>query len=291
MDQPTPDQAELTSLFREKKKELGQLRSELSAALRKKEETFREVRSIRDKIKSRSDKIKTLKSERNALTDEVKKLKEEREILNSAVKEQAVARKEADHKKQEIMGKFDVRSDPKRLKIRIEQLERKIETEVMPFSKEKELTKELKDLKVQYKKLSELGQVWDEIQKVSSDFSKDRRKAQESHESVQEKAHASQEKHELINSLYEEVKQLREQEKPLSEKFSTEKKVFEEFKIKVDELAKQVSDLAKQCGEEEDRSFKAKVYEKTEEVREKIKKGKKLSTEDILAFQALDDKE
>ena len=291
MDQSTSDKAELTALFREKKKELAQVRSELNNALRKKEDTFREVRSIRDKIKSRSEKIKTLKTERNALTDEVKKLKEEREKLNSAVKEQAVLRKEADQKKQELVGKYDARSDPSKLKARIEQLERKMETEVMPFSKEKELTKELKDLKIQYKKLSELGQVWDEIHKASSDFSKDRRKAQESHESVQEKAHASQEKHEFINSLYEEVKKLREQEKPLSDKFSSEKRIFEEMKVKADELGKQVSELAKQCGEEEDRSFKAKVYEKTEEVRDKIKKGKKLSTEDILAFQALDDRD
>ena len=39
--------------------------------------------------------------------------------------------------------------------------------------------------------------------------------------------------------------------------------------------------------EESERNFKQRAREKTAEVQEKIKKGKKLRTEDILAFQAL----
>ena len=64
---------------------------------------------------------------------------------------------------------------------------------------------------------------------------------------------------------------------------------IDEVKKEVDELQARVTVLSKLFKDEEEKSFKTKVKEKTAEVREKMKKGKKLSTEDILAFQATKD--
>ena len=52
------------------------------------------------------------------------------------------------------------------------------------------------------------------------------------------------------------------------------------------EIVLRVNELAKLFGEEEQKSMKRQVREKTAEVHEKIKKKQKLSMDDILAFQA-----
>ena len=280
---------ELKEEFRTKKKELSVLRSKLNALDTQKEKIFRELRSTRDKIKARAGKIKDLKKARDKLTKQVREVKGERDKLNLAVKEKAGEKKKVDEKKSELMGKMRIKSDPSKIKREIDQLEVRIETEAMPFSQEQKLRKSIKELKVKWKELEKLGDVWKEIKESSSGLSEARKKAEETHKSVQSIAHESQEKHEDINKLYEELKELRVKEQPLAEEYLKHKVEFEKLKKEVDEINLRVTELGKVLNIEEEKSFKSIVKEKTKEVKEKIRKGKKLSTEDILAFQAIKD--
>lgn len=277
--------------FQQKKKEIFTIRPKLNSLSTAKEDSFRELRSVRDKIKFRASKIQSLKKERDALTKQVKEFKQEREKFNTEVKEKAEERKEVSQKKKELLDKMNVHEDPAKIKRMIRQLETKIETEVMPFTKEQQLQKKIKELKVQLKELEKLGDVWKEINTASSSLSEVRQKAEESHHNVQTLAKQSQEKHEEINHLYEELKQLRAQEQPLVEKYLKEKKEFEELLKKFEELQARVTELGKVLHEEDERDFKSKVQEKTAEVKEKLRTRKKLSTEDILAFQASRDRD
>ena len=70
-----------------------------------------------------------------------------------------------------------------------------------------------------------------------------------------------------------------------------EKKEWEDIKLQLDAIQIQVSDLAKLCNDEENKSYHERVAEKTTEVKEKLRKGGKLSTADILALQALDERD
>jgi len=289
MDENNQNIEELRQEFLQKKKEVSTLRPQLNSLGNQKEDSFRELRSARDKIKFRASKIQELKKERDDLTKQVKGFKEEREKLNLEVKEKSEERKEIGQKKKELLDKLNIKEDPAKIKHLIQSLESKIETEVMPFTKEQQLNKKIKELKAQLKELDKLGEVWKEINVSSSGLSEVRQKAEDSHHNVQSLAKQSQEKHEEINRLYEELKELRSQEQPLAEKYLKEKKEFEEIKKKVDELQARISELSKLLNEEDEKDFKSKVQEKTAEVKEKLKNRKKLSTEDILAFQASKD--
>ncbi len=272
--------------FQDKKKEVSQLRAQLNSLNQEKEKYFRELRSARDKIKSRAQKIKALKESRDNLTKQVKETKVERDKLNDLVKSKVGVKKEVDKKKHELLESLKIKNDPVSIKIMIEQLETKIETEVMPFSKEQQLNKKIKELKAQLKELQSLGVIWKEISTTSQDFSETKRKAEESHQNVQDLAKQSQEKHQNINQLYEELKELRNSEQPLAEKYLEFKVKYEETKKSLDELQVRINELSKILNIEDERNYKDKVREKTAEVAEKIKKGKKLTTADILAFQA-----
>jgi len=277
---------ELRKEFNEKKKELSKLRFQLNSLSSLKEESFRGLRSSGDKVKSLLTKIKTLKSERDKLTQQVKEFKKERDHLNLAVKEKSDARREADQKRKELLGKFDSKEDPERIKSLIDKFEEKIETEVIPFSQEEKIRKQIKELKLQYNQAKGLRDVWKTINTTAVGFTETRRKAESSHKKVQELAQQSQKIHEQINKSYAEVKELRSQEQPLAKKYLDFKAQYEISRKSLEEVSLRVNELGKLFKEEDHKSFEKQVEERTIEVKDKIKRRQKLSTEDILAFQA-----
>ncbi len=287
MDESEQNIHELRAEYAQKKKEMSSLRQQLRDLFLQKEATFGELCKVRETIKARAAQISKIKCERDSITGEVKKLKEQRDQLNSQVQEKSSVKKEADEKKKQLQEKMQGTESPGRLKHQIEALERKIETEVMPFTKEQQLTKMIKRMKARYKELRALGDVWKEADSVSADFSHVRREAQDAHRSIQDKAQQSQQRHEQLTVLVEEIQKLREQQKPLDEKGRAQKAKIEEMKKQLDELSARVDELGKLFQENDTRSYTQKAKERTAEVQEKLKKGKKLSTEDILAFQAL----
>lgn len=279
---------ELREEFHEKRKELGKLRSRISTVNSQKEEIFQQLRSSRDRIKSHLQKINTIKSERDELTKKVKEFKEERNKLNLVAKEKLSSKKEVEAEKKNFTG-LDRKQSPSKIRSEIKRLEEKIETEVIPFSTEKELRKRIKGLKLEYEKIKEAGEKWENIKAASGDFAEARKKAQFSHHKVQEAASLSQEKHEEVNKSYEEIRDLKKSETPLAEQYLKLKDEHGELKKSFEELRKRVDELSKLFSEEEYKSFKEKVKEKTAEVKDKIKKKQKLKMEDILTFQASKD--
>ena len=275
--------------FESKKKEVSHLRSQLHTLHESKEAAYNELKAVRDQIKQRTSRIRAFKEERDNLTKQVKELKKERDKFNLIMKEKAVVKTEASKKKEEVLGKFEVREKPSGIKEQIRRLETKIETEVMPFTKEQQIRKVIKELKSRYDKVKILDQVWKEVNMASADFSEVRHKAQDFHESMQKTAHDSQAKHEEINKIYEEVKVLQAQEQPLAEKHHELRTQYEEKKKELEAIGGKADELAKVFHEESEKSFRTKVKERTAEVQEKLKKGKKLRMEDILAFQASKD--
>ncbi len=293
MEENSQQSPELRQEFVQKKKELLTLRSQLNEIHTQKESIFHQLRATRDKIRARSSQISKLKQERDSLTGEVKQLKNEREKLHVQVQEKSFVKKEVDEKQKQFQGPSTYQESPGQLKRQIDALERKIETEVMAFTKEQQLTKTLKEMRARYKEIQQKQQaktaVLKEANTINADFSQVRREAHETHKLVQDKAQQSQQRHEQLTTLVEEIKALRVEEKPLEAKIKEYRTKMDELKKTLDENSKRVDELAKLFQEEEQKSFKDRAKEKTVEVQEKLKKGKKLTTEDILAFQALKD--
>lgn len=272
--------------YLQKKKEVAQLRTQLTSLHTGKEKAYQGLRSFGSQIRGIMGNITTLKQERDELTTQVKMLKEEREKLNEVVKEKAHEKQDVLDKKKELLQNTERAESPGRLKAEIARLEMKIQTDVMPFDKEQQLTKHIKELKVRMKQAEQRNEVWKEVSAVSTDFSESRQKANEIHQQIQEVAEKSQGKHEQMNKLYEQLKQFRQQEKPAKQKYMELKNQWEQLKKNFDEMVARANELAKLFQEEDQKSFKAKARERSAEVQEKLMQGKKLKIEDILAFQA-----
>src|SRR3989344_9264715 len=296
--------------FHQKKREVAQLRSTLHDLYVQKEASFQKLKAFREQIRSKIDQMNSLKKERDLLTQEVKGIKEERNKLNQEVREKSDALKQfgtnnplpapsSDRKNYKNYKNYNNYNDnnksqqmpPGKIKMLIRKMEEHLETEVMSFDKEKQLTKKVKELKAEYKKIEALDQQWKERKTPASGFIQKKKKAQHSHHSLQEKADASQQKHQEVNKVYEDLKAIRDQIKPLETEHLRLKEEYHAVKRQLDDAQQDIQKLSKVFEDKEKKIKQSFAQERTAEVKEKIKKRQKLNTEDILAFQAMDDED
>lgn len=267
------------------RKRFAELKPAYQKAAREKEQAYRHLRSITDKIKSRNKKIQDFKVERDELTDVVKEAKELRNKLNSQVKNTSQKHKELRDAQTEVMNKHNLRKDPVKIQKEIERIETQLETEIIPFAKEKQLRKHVAELRGSLSKVSttESGNIRD----VRKELKKVKDEAESAHAKVQELAQASQEKHERITKLFNEIKGFRDDEKVWAQQYKDLKAVWVPMKEEMDQITAQMRELEEKLGMAREQTYKEVLAEKSKEVKDKIKKGKKLSTEDLLAFQAM----
>ncbi|HLC81643.1 MAG TPA: hypothetical protein VJH68_03215 [Candidatus Nanoarchaeia archaeon] len=250
------------------------------------QDLFNNLRFTRDKIRQTITKTKFMRQERDDLTSEVKELKQQRNQFNTVVKEKGRSSQDIRDKSRKLPSEEYVSS--KSIKTMIDGLERKIETEVMPFPKELELRKKIKGLKEKHRQLMEQYKLIKEVRAASAEFKESQSQAKEVHQAMHVKAQFSQAKHEELKKLYDELRALRKTEKEQSVEHCKLKTELDQLREHIDQIKKK-EQLDRDEGKElEHNQYREKVRQKTEEVKEKLRARKKLSTEDILAFQAGD---
>jgi uncharacterized coiled-coil DUF342 family protein len=269
---------------------VSELKNELNSLDKTKEEFFKLSKENREKLFEIRKKVQGLKNERNQLTDSVKKIKVERDELNKQLKDKIQAFKKIAPKKQE---KPKERVNTSYLKKEIKEMEYKIETEGLDFDKEQKLMKVIKEKKKQIEG-AEFGGMSKEARELSKEIDAIRAKADTVHKSMQEKANLSQKKHEEVIKLSNELKEIENKQKELDNKCREYKdkvrQVNENLKSKLDQIvAERKQPVHQEKHKQEKRHEKRRntnVEEMQRRVEEKIKKGEKLTTEDLIAYQA-----
>ena len=288
------EQVEIDKLLTELnsvKSEVRDLRGKLNSLDRKKEELYREKRKISSDIHSRIRVAKDSKDKRNNLTEAVKSNKHSKEELEAKIKVLDEEIKTLKDDKNKLLQKIGV-EDPMMLKRNIKSLEFKIETEGLTFEKEKEMMKVLSKMKKQLESSKVINEV---EQKISSKF-RELREYREimdmTKKIVQVSAKESQKHHvELIESS-KEIDDLKKKEDTFESeavKYKTEISALnDELNAKLnrmDELKKVLNENNVKLREDVEKSNYEILKHKDHEVQEKIKSGKKLTTEDLLILQ------
>lgn len=270
--------------------ELSSLKSQISEAAKQKEFWFRKKEGLKKEINSLIKKIKEIKSEKDESNIQVQGLKKNRDKYNSEVHELIEKIKKLNEEKGKELKKYNSNIDPHKIQIRINALEKQVETETN-FNKEKKLMEEIKKLKKSYAEFSSVMKIEEEAKKISDSIKASRKKANEFHKQIQDTA-----KDANYTEFMDMSKKITDLKKVQEEAFNK----FIEFKNKYLQLSqdyKKKQEEAKPFQEQiekEQESQKAQQQEKqlkilkqkSDQVEEKIKKKKKLTTEDILAFQS-----
>ena len=289
---------EKSELFRkldDVKREITALRTELNQIDDQKESSFSKKEQYNREINNLIKQIKDNKNKRDSLTEEVKKDKEKRDKLNEEINRKISEIKKLNQEKKDTIQKHNIREDPSRIKAEMEKLEFSIETNVMSFDKEKGIMKRIKELKRRYQDAKVVSGVWEKTNLLSKDIDHLRKEAEEIHKKIQNRAKESQLKHEEMIKLSKDVDELKVKEEEAFKKFIELKSKFNEINEKLKEKLLGVNQVKEKVDkyqlerQEEEKSEEEKILrDKGRLVEEKIKKGQKLTTEDLLAIQSMD---
>ncbi len=286
------ERKELFKKLNNGKNEISRLREELNNLNEQKEAWFRKKSEVGKKIADLIRQSKSSKSKRNEFTQQVKNLKTERNQFSDKIKAKISELKGMKAERDALISKLKSKENPRELKSEIKKLEYKMETEVMSFDKERQLMKKIKELKKRYEGFAEIMKVDEKARKLSREIDDEKRKELELHRKVQNIAKESQAKHEEMVGSSSVIEQLRTEEKEHEVKFLEARKAFseknEELKQKLFALKDIGGKVGEHIGEErEERRKKQRgdIDSRKSAVKEKMKKGGKLTTEDILLMQ------
>ena len=281
----------------ELKKVVLELKNRCNSLDDEKEKFYAEKQEIGNKIKALIEGIKSFRSKRDTFTQMVKVKKTVRDDLNKNLKEKIAQLSQLELQKKDVLskqkdtkGKFN--GDPFFIKKKIDALDYQIETSAISFNKEQELMKQIKKLKQEYKNMSVAMEINKKINELRREVTELKQEANLSHHVVSSTAKESQKKHEELVGSSKEIDELRKLENEAFAKFSELKKKYIEASNDLRDKSKQLKELYAQLDMQKEAAKKDKeshqqvtLEEKRKQVDEKIKKGKKLTTEDIIAFQ------
>lgn len=287
-----PSTKELVEELNNHRVEISKLKNTLNELDKEKELWFRKKNELSSKIKELIVKIKDDKSKRDSLTNEVKELKPKRDGINKEASAKLSGLDKLKKESAELAKSLDIKESPSRIKQAMEKLEFKIETDTVSFEKEKDLMKKIKELKKIYDKASIVSESNAKITELSGAARKIRKESNDIHQLIQEKAKQSQVMHEEILKISADIDKMKGEEEDAFRKFSQFKKQFHEVNTKLKEKLKSMNDVKSQLDrifsdkkekrKQEEESF---LKSKEEAVNEKIRKGQKITTEDLLVFQ------
>lgn len=282
---------ELFASFDKLRGDINSLRNELNNSSSNKELWYRKKEELFSAIGKKIEAIKESRKKKDDLTKEVKGLKEKRNSFNEEAKKKIEEIVKLNDESKNLTKKSKIK-DPFQLKKDIDALESKLETEVMSFEKEKELSKKLRALKKSFEDASALIVIINNIKKLNSELGAARKSNNGLHNQIQKLAGESQEIHESILKGSKEIDELKIKEEEAFKNFVESKKRFNNANKSLKEKLGEMGDIREAIAKhklEEDEKRKLKevtfIKSKEQEIEEKIKTGKKLTNEDFLVFQ------
>src|SRR3989344_3376688 len=203
--------------------------------------------------------------EKEDVRDKVEEFKKEREKYNSKVRA-LIANIKNLYNQKSLLSNKKVK-DPEIIKKKIESIEYSIEHEALSFNKEKKLIEENKEKAGDYHKMIQgllvEGQSYEEFIKISKEINETRKEQEDA---------------------FEKFIGCKRNFKENSEKLKAKLKSFSKIKKKLNKIKK------RDRQEKEEKQTK-ELDKKEQEVYEKLKRGEKLTKEDLLVYQNGDDKQ
>ncbi len=278
------------------KSEISTIRKELNKLNVEKEKWFAKKEDQKKEIADFIKKIKELKVSKDSVSTEIKELKEKRDKYNKEVQDLIESYKKLSKKKEEFLAKTKIASNPDQIMDTIEKIEKKIETEVLPFHKEQTLMKQLKSLKKALAETAGIKDVLDAIRGISEQITIAKDKAQRFHNKLRTGFVQNKDSYSEFMKLTKKITKLKKEQEESFGKFINAKKEFAKVNNDLKEKLMESKGIQEKLGIIKVGKQKAKkqkmtdeLKKKSEEVEEKIKTKKKLTTEDLLVFQKMEE--
>ncbi|HLD15427.1 MAG TPA: hypothetical protein VJB94_02510 [Candidatus Nanoarchaeia archaeon] len=267
--------------------EIKSIKDKLVSTNKDKESWFNKKEALKTELSLLISKLKSIKSVKDKENSQVSALKKERDLHNKEVQKIAAELKSSGVIKIPSSLKFDAI----KLKKYIEKLELSIETEGYTYDKEKEITEKIKKLKKSYNEVKGAVEYSDKMHGLSSKLREERDKANQIHFKMHGITKDSKNYAEFIE-LSKKINDVRKQQEEAFKKFIEFKKLANPLSAEIRAKLSKIDEIRASLGEAAREKFKVKkenearlLKDKAKSVEEKLKSKKKLTTEDLIAFQ------
>lgn len=274
------------------KSDISALKSKLNELNDKKEACFKKKQELQNQISDLVSMVKKIKSDKDSSSKALFDEKGVRDKYNSEVKVLVDEAKKLNKDRKDFLDKHHFKFDPARLKEKIHHLESSIETEAYTFDKEKKVMAEIKKLKKMYAEVSVLDNIVKKSKELSKKIEEAKVKADEAHLKFKDLVDGNKEGYKGFIDVSRKINDLKKERDLVHNEFLEFKKQFasanSELKQKLVDLKDIQSKVAKfkedKLVDEKNRD-ELTLMEKVKGVEEKLRKGKKLTTEDLIVFQ------
>ncbi len=278
--------------LRDLKNDISTLKSKLNELNEKKEFWFKKKAELQKQVSDLISGLKQIKSDKDTFNQDLIDEKNTRDKYNSEVKLLVSEIKKLNKEKKDFLAKYNLKFDPSKLKEKIQNLEQSIETEAYSFEKEKKVMDEIKKLKKLYDETSMLNTIVEKAEEISKKIEVAKSKADEAHKKFKDLSNDNKEGYKEFIDSSKRINELKNEQEDAYRNFIELKKEFgvvnSQLKQKLVELNDAQSQVTgiKEEKQKERRSKERQILkEKAKDVEEKLKKRKKLTTEDLIVFQ------
>ena len=271
-----------------------ELKSKLSALGSSRDSYIRQLREINPQFNSIIVKVRELRAGRDRHTAVVKELKAKRQEANDAVRAISPEMKSALEAKEAAISSLSkakggtARKSASHLYSEMEALEMRIITEALPFSKEQELMKVIKEKRKQLEAVKAFSEAMKSHKELFSRFSELRRQSYAFHTELQQHASESQKLHEEMVKLIPKLKELRQRKKSLLEQLGRAKGEYAVASSSLGQTLHELSDVKGKIDTAIAEKRKQEIEQTETKLTDKLKSGKKLTARDLMMLR--DDK-
>ncbi|MBI2175745.1 hypothetical protein HYU40_00130 [Candidatus Woesearchaeota archaeon] len=268
-----------------------ELKSRLSALGSSKDSCIRQLREVNPKFRSVLAKVRELREARDKQTAVVKELKAKREAANNEMRllspevKKALEAKEAAVSSLSKAKSGSVRKSASQLYSEMESLEMRIITEAMPFSREQEVMKLIKEKRKQLEAVKAFSEAASSHRELFSKFSELRGQSYSFHSGLRQHAAESQKLHEEMVKLIPQLKELRQRRELLLEQLDKAKGEYSSASSSLSQTLHELSDAREKIDIAAAERKKQEIEQTEAKLTEKLKSGKKLTTRDLMMLR------
>lgn len=283
---------ELNDSLQNLNKEIAVLRERLNQVGKEREEWFERKENLKRRVANLISKTKEVRELRDKSAKEMIELTARRDEANAKVNELIKKYNELYYARKKTFKEHNIKYTPEKLKSNMEYYETMIETEALSFKKEKKLMEYIKQLKKMYDQTKVASNILTEMDKISKEINEHKQKSTEYHTKIYDCYYKNKQSKKDFKTLSYKITTFNSLQEEAFNTFIRLKEHYAEInknmKDKLNEnarIAKLLFQSKKQVQQKKADYNKKIIEDKMKKAEEKLRSRKKLTNEDLLAFQ------
>lgn len=267
------------------RKDIGELSSSLKNLSNDKESKYQTISKLNDELNVLLKQASELKEQKAKSDAEIREIKKNRDLMNKSVKDLAGKVKDVKTKNKDVPQSRERTESPLQLASQLENLNMRMQTEVMSFEKEQKLMSIMKELKGKLKVVSALDQSRKDFNNANQQLREAKSKADYTHKTVQDLAAKNAEIFMKLSEVSKRIAILKEERDTLKKDVGSLKSRIHGLNQELADKLSTWSSAKKQNMSTSRQASDKAIAEKAEAAKDKLSKKQKINTDDILAMQ------